>query len=202
METAAAIASRRVCRSFQPGELPRRAVVELLDLARRAPSAGFSQGIEFLVLDRPETRRRYWDVTLPADRRATFPWPGLLNASVLVVLLVRPGAWIERYAEPDKARRGLGVGPEAWGVPFWWFDAGAVSQNLLLLAEDRGLGALIFGLFDHEESVLAEFGIADDMRAAAVIALVTPDGERAPSASVTRHPRASISESVHYGQEK
>ena len=36
---------------------------------------------------------------------------------------------------------------EAWPVPYWQTDTAMAVQNLLLLAEDRGLGALFFGLF-------------------------------------------------------
>src|SRR6476620_8865685 len=96
----------------------------LLDLARRAPSAGNSQGTDLLVLDRSESTARYWDLTLPPERRDHFALPGLLDAPVLVVLWVSPTVYVERYAEPDKAATGLGGDPEAWPVPYWFIDGG------------------------------------------------------------------------------
>src|SRR5690348_11148069 len=98
----------------------------LLDLARRAPSAGNSQGTDLLVLDRTESTKRYWDLTLPGERRTHFGWPELLDAPVLVVVWVSPTVYVSRYAEPDKAATGLGTLPEAWPVPYWFIDGGMV----------------------------------------------------------------------------
>ncbi len=151
------------------------AVVDtLLDGARRAPSAGNTQAVRFLVLDTPEAVAGYWDLTLPAERREGFAWPGLIVAPVLVVVLVDPGAYVARYAEPDKAATGLGRDAGAWGVPYWWVDAGAAVQDLLLGVVDAGLGACLFGLFDHEEAVLRAHGVPSGWRAAGTVALGHP----------------------------
>src|SRR5687768_9605542 len=109
-------------RAFTPEPVDPGIVDHLVDLARRAPSAGNSQGMAYLVLEGSDTGA-YWDVSLPAERRATFGWPGLVDAPVLIVVLVRPSAWVERYAEPDKASTGLGGSEGAWPVPYWWVDA-------------------------------------------------------------------------------
>ena len=42
----------------------------ILEAGRRAPSAGFSQGLELLVLDTPETIAEFWAIT----RDDEFPW--------------------------------------------------------------------------------------------------------------------------------
>jgi len=143
----------------------------LVDLARRAPSAGNSQGWAFVVLTGDGETARYWDITLPADRRAAFRWPGLVAAPVLIVALVRPDAWVDRYAEPDKAATGLGGGAGEWPVPYWWVDGGMAVEHLLLGAVEAGLGACFFGLFDHEAAVLAALGVPDGWRALGTIAL-------------------------------
>ena len=93
-------------------------VDEILDLARRGPSAGKTDSLQFLVLDGADVAR-YWDTTLPVDTRPSFPWPQLLDAPVLVIPWVEPGAYVRRYSEADKARTGLGEGPDAWSVPYW-----------------------------------------------------------------------------------
>ncbi len=146
----------------------------MLDAARRAPSAGNTQAVRFLVLDTPAAVAGYWDLTLPAARRATFAWPGLLVAPVLVVVLVDPGAYVARYAEADKAATGLGAGADAWSVPYWWVDGGAVVQNLLLAVVDAGLGACFFGLFAHEPAVLAAHDVPEGWRAVGTVALGHP----------------------------
>ncbi len=169
----------------------------LLDAARRAPSAGHSQGVRFLVLDTPPSVTRYWDLTLPAPRRAGFAWPGLLVAPVLVVVLVDPDAYVARYAEPDKASTGLGTGPDAWSVPYWWVDGGAVVQNLLLAVVDAGLGACFFGLFDHEEVLLRAHEVPAGWRAVGTVALGHPSPDR-PGRSSSR-PRPSVADIVRRG---
>src|SRR4051794_19138182 len=145
-------------RAFTDEPVDPAVVEELIDLARRAPSAGNSQGMAYVVLEGAEVAR-YWDVTLPPERRAVFRWSAMITAPVLIVVLVRPEAWLERYAEPDKAAAGLGDDPDLWPVPYWWVDAGMAAEHLLLGAVDAGLGACFFGPFDHEGAVRAELGI-------------------------------------------
>ena len=82
-----------------------------------------------------------------------------------------PEAYVRRYGEEDKQRTGLGLGTDAWPVPFWWVDSGAVTQNLLLLATEEGLGACLFGVFDHESAVKEACGIPAQKRITAAIAL-------------------------------
>jgi nitroreductase len=184
-------------RAFTPDLVAPEVVDGLIDLARRAPSAGNSQGWGVVVLEGAEQTARYWDVTLSADRRASFRWPGLVAAPVLVVCLVRPEAWVDRYAEPDKAATGLGVGEGAWPVPYWWVDAGMAVEHLLLGAVAAGLGACFFGLFDHEAVVLTALGVPAGWRAVGTVALGHPAPD-APgrSASRGRHP---LSEVIHRG---
>ena len=57
---------------------------------------------------------------------------------------------MRRYAEPDKAATGLGRSAAAWPVPYWTVDAAFAVMTLLLAAEDAGLGALFFGVFQGE----------------------------------------------------
>ena len=194
----AAVRARRMVRAFTGDPVDPAVVDGLVDLARRAPSAGHSQGWAFVVLSGPEETARYWDVTLPAERRDGFRWPGLVAAPVLVVVLVRPGAWVERYAEDDKARTGLGDGEAAWPVPYWWVDGGMAVENLLLGAVEAGLGACFFGLFDHEAAVLAALGVPASWRAVGTVALGHPAPDE-PGRSSSRG-RTPLSEVLHRGR--
>ncbi len=170
MELKQAIAARRMIRAMSTRPLAPGLLDGLLDLARRAPAAGNTAAINFLVLDTPDTVAAYWATTLASP--ATFRWQQLLDAPALVVVCTRPEAYAERYREPDKARTGLGSGE--WPVPYWWVDAGAVAQNLLLLCVDAGLGACLFGLFDHEAAVRDRFGVPETERLVATIAIGHP----------------------------
>src|SRR5262245_21940196 len=79
----------------------------LVDLAARAPSAGKTQGWHLVVLEGADTDG-FWDVTLPAEERDAFGWPGLLDAPTIALVLADPDAYVSRYAEPDKVASGLG----------------------------------------------------------------------------------------------
>jgi nitroreductase len=171
-------------------------LVATLDLARQVPSAGNSQGLEWLVLDTPDHVDRDWSITL-GERRGGFAHQGLLSAPVLVVAVVDPDAYVARYAEDDKARTGLGSGAEAWPVPYWWMDAGMAIQTLLLAVEEAGMSACFFGLFDHEPAVLDAYGVPAGRRAAGTLAI----GHRAagvepPGRSAARGRRHRV---VHRG---
>lgn len=171
MDFQAAVRGRRMVRDFRTQPVAPATVTGLVDLARRAPSAGNTQAVDVVVLAAQEARARYWDLTLPEPRRATFRWPGLVVAPVLLLIVVDPEAYVARYAEPDKVGTGLGVGTEAWPVPYWWVDAGAAAEHILLGAVDAGLGACLFGPFDNEAAVADAFGVPPGRRIVATIAI-------------------------------
>lgn len=183
-------------RSFTTDPVSPDVVDGILDLARRGPSAGKTASLDFLVLEGDQTAR-YWDTTLDAEDRDGFPWPRLLDAPVLIVVYVEPDAYVRRYAEPDKAATGLGEDENAWHVPYWWVDAGAAAMTVLMAVEAAGLGALLFGLFEHEAAVATEFGVPDGRRAIGAIAIGHPAPDR-PSVSAQR-PRGTFDEVVHRG---
>jgi nitroreductase len=187
-----------MCRAFRPDAVDPAALDRILDAGRRAPAAGnTAEARAFVVLEEPAV---YWDVALPAGpRRDAFGWPGLLAAPVLVIVCIRPGAYAERYAEPDKNRGStLGRGAAAWPQPFWWFDAGTAVEAVLLAARGEGLGACLFGLMQQEATVLDALGVPAGWRGAAVVALGHPDttSPARPGLSAGR-PRPPLDEIVH-----
>ena len=99
------LASRRMCRDFTAQEIEPGLLNKVLLAAFRGPSAGNTAAIELLVLSQPQVAQ-YWSLTLTEQKRESFPWPGLLNAPTLVIPLVRPSAYQERYQELDKAHMG------------------------------------------------------------------------------------------------
>ncbi len=168
---------------------------ELLDLARRAPSAGYSQGTHLLALS-GEAVERFWTVTGSrewfADSR-----PGVLAAPHVVLPLADPTAYTSRYAEADKAGHGLEHAAN-WPVPYWLTDTAMAAQNLLLLAEERGLGALLFGIFRNERELLGSLGVPEHLSAIGAIALgYRADDDGASGSSRTRTRRAAA-DVVHH----
>ncbi|MDQ2678513.1 MAG: nitroreductase family protein [Actinomycetota bacterium] len=164
------LASRRMCRDYLDHDVADDQLDAVLRAALRGPAAGNTWALQLVVL-RGADVTRYWDVTLPDDRRGAFPWPGLLAAPVLVLPYVEPARYVERYSAPDKVHSGLGAGESAWPVPYWWVDGGAAVMAMLLAAESLGLGALFFGQFGHEESVRDAFGVPGDRRTLGTLAI-------------------------------
>jgi len=201
MELVDVMARRRMCRDFDARPVDPALVDRILDAARRAPTAGHSQGVAFLVLDTPDAVARFWDVNLPAERRPSFGFPGLLQAPVVVVPCVSADAYVARYAEPDKARTGLGASAGAWDVPYWFVDGGGAVMALLLGATDAGLGALLFGLFDRARIVSAAFGIPDSWTPLGAVAVgwPAPGAFDRPVGSAASRPRRALAEVVRRG---
>jgi nitroreductase len=186
-------------RSFERTPIAPDVLDRVLDAGRRAPSAGNSDGTHFVVLEGPEQTARYWDITMPAERRATFAWPRLLDAPVLVVPLAEAGAYVRRYAEADKAATGLGESVAVWPTPYWTVDTAFAAMSILLAAVDEGLGALFFGIFWRADDLLEALGVPEGMEAIGTIALGHPAGvheRRGRSAGRGRRP---LDEVVHRG---
>jgi nitroreductase len=187
-------------RAFDAGRpLDPATLEQLVDLASRAPSAGKAQGWHLLVLQGDETAG-FWDLTLPPAERASFGWPGLLDAPVVALVLADPDAYVARYAELDKAVTGLGAGAEAWPVPYWTVDTAFAAMTLLLAAEAEGLGALFFGVFRGEDELRAELGIPDRLDIIGVIALGWPASEPGRAGTSASRPRRRPGEIVHRGR--
>ena len=183
MELGEAIRRRRMVRNFEDRPVPAEALDRILDHARRAPSAGHTQGFAFLVLEEPDQVGRFWDCTFPAERRGDFRWSGLFRAPVIVVPCASKEAYLDRYAEPDK---GWEDRDEArWPVPYWDVDCGMATMSILLTAVDEGLGALFFGIFDGLAALREAFGSPDAFHPLGAVALGWPAPD-APSPSLRR----------------
>jgi len=184
-------------RQFAPSSIDPVVVEQLLDLARRAPSAGFSQGLHFLVLT-GDSLSRFWEVTGAGEWFAA-KQPGVLQAPVVVLPLADPTAYTARYAEGDKSGHGLDDAA-SWDVPFWLTDAAMAVQNLLLLAEERGLGALYFGIFRNARTLLDALGVPPHVVQVGAVALGERAPDDAPTGSPTKRPRRPIEEIIHHVQ--
>ncbi len=199
MEFLEAVRRRRMVRNFTAEPVDGEVLDRLLDQARRAPSAGHTQGFAFLVLARPEEVSRFWNATFPAGEREGFRWPGLFRAPVIVVPCSSKEAYLDRYAEPDK---GWTDKSEAhWPVPYWDIDTGMAALLMLLTAVDAGLGALFFGIFPNRMARFRDaFGVPDPYTPIGAIAIGWRDDEGdAPSPSLRRG-RRPTEQVVHRGR--
>jgi len=172
-EFSEVVRNRRMTRAFSTTPVDPAITDDLVDLASRSPSAGKTQGWHLVVLEGAATAR-FWDLSLPAEKRAGFRWKHLLDAPVIALPLADASAYVDRYAEPDKARTGLGEGADAWPVPYWTIDTSMSVMTLLLGAEDVGLGALFFGVFNNEAAIRTELDIPERLELLGAIALGYP----------------------------
>lgn len=182
-------------RAFEERPVDPYTLERILDLARRAPSAGFTQGTRFLVLAGPGETGRFWDAVLPRSRRGEFPWPGLLRAPVIVLPLAGKDAYLDRYAEADKNWADRAEG--RWPVPYWQVDAGFAAMTALLAVVDAGLGALFFGIFEGLDALRDQFGLPPELEPIGAIAVGHPAPDR-PSRSLRRG-RLPYAEVVRFG---
>lgn len=185
-------------RRYDPHRPVAMEVVErALDNAVRAPSAGFSQGWDFVVLMTPDERDAFWAATTDPDEPSD-PWlDGIRAAPVLVLCLSDKDAYLDRYAAPDKGWTDRDE--SRWPAPYWHIDTGMAALLILLTATDEGLGSLFFGVPPERQAAVHEaFGIPDDRTVIGVVSIgYAVAGPKSPS--LRRHRRTGR-EVAHWGR--
>jgi len=123
----------------------------------RAPSAGFSQGWGFLVLDSPGDVDRFRDAVRPeSDPDGWFA--ANVDAPLVIVALSNKDAYLDRYARPDKGFTDRS--DSWWPAPYWDIDTGFAVLLMWLTATDAGLAACFFGIpIDRIESFRSAFAV-------------------------------------------
>ena len=198
MELTEVVRRRRMVRTYSSRPVDRDVLDRILQNALHAPSAGFSQGWAFLVLDEPEDVSRFWRST--AGDRLAEPdrWlRGMTTAPVVIVPLSHKDAYLDRYAEPDKGWADRDE--ERWPVPYWHLDTAMASLLMLLTVVDEGLGACFFGIPPAAtDAFRGEFGVPEGYTPIGAMTVghrVEDPGTRG-SASRGRRP---VEEVVHHG---
>lgn len=174
MEFSEVVRKRRMVRHFTPEPVAPEVIDRMLDLARHAPSAGFTQGQSFIVVTRPELKREIARLCGEDEGYISAGFhPFISEAPVLVVACTSEAAYHRRYQEPDKLKED---GTEIeWPVPYWHMDIGCAVMILLLAAVDEGLAAGFAG--SHDLDALRKLlGMPAEVTPVGVI----PIGHRAP----------------------
>ncbi len=185
---------RRMVRNYDPMRpVPPDARERILTATLRAPSAGFTQGWDLLICETPAERADFWESTTPAGQGNTSWSQGMRRAPLVIVPLSHRDAYIERYAEPDKASQ-----PQSWPVPYWDIDTGLATLIVLLSAVDSGLGACFFGIpAERLERFRTAFGVPGAHVPIGALTIGYPAPEE-PSPSL-RRPRRPLEEVAHRG---
>jgi nitroreductase len=201
MEFADVVRRRHMIRDFEPDRpVPPLLRDRLLEHAIRAPSAGFSQGWAFLVLETPQERERFWRSTTSAEDEARMSdWlTRMRRAPLLIVPLSHKQAYLDRYAEPDKGA--VDKDEARWPVPYWDIDTGMAALLILLTVVDEGLAACFFGIEPPAHPRFhAEFGVPDEYTAIGCVAVGYPGASDRRSPSLRRG-RRGLEEVVHHGR--
>jgi nitroreductase len=197
MEFSEVVRRRHMVRRYDPERpVPTAALHACLDNALRAPSAGFSQGWDFVVLTEPADRERFWAATTDDDEPDAW-LAGVRDAPVLVLCCSDKESYLDRYAAPDKGWTDREEG--RWPVPYWDIDTGMAALLILLTAVDQGLGALFFGVpAECHDDVHEALGIPRDRALVGVVSLgYEVRGTKSPS---LRRGRRGHDEVVHWGR--
>ena len=197
MEFDEVVRRRRMVRSYDPDRpVPAEIVDKLIRHALRAPSAGFSQGWGFLVLQEPADLDLYWSVT--STDEAPDGWlTRMRTAPLIIVPMSNKSVYLDRYAQPDK---GWTDRDEShWPVPYWDIDTGFAALLIHLTAVDQGLASCFIGLpAPRVPHFKAAFGVPEAFTpiGALTVGYRAPD-KRSPS---LRRGHRPIDEVVHHGR--
>lgn len=195
MEFVETVRKRRIQRHFKPDPIDREVIEKILDLARRAPSAGYTQGQSFIVVTDPEMRKA---VARTCGERDDVPSkfdPWVSEAPVQIIPCTSESAYHRRYQEADKIQPD-GVEIE-WPVPFWYLDIGCSVMVILLGVVDAGLAAGYVGIPDTP-ALKELLGVPEEVHPVGVIPVGYPLPDvKSPSLKRGRKPLDNV---VHWGK--
>jgi nitroreductase len=196
MEFQDVVNRRRMVRDYAEGTVDASVIERILSNALHAPSAGFSQGWAFLLLDDPADVGRFWESATPPGFGGDDWSRGMRRAPVVIVALSCKQVYLDRYAEADKGW--TDKDESRWPVPYWDIDTGMAALLMLQTVVDEGLGACFFGIPPSNTAQFrAEFGVPDEYSPIGAITV----GHRRPD---TRSPslrrgRKDLSSTVRRG---
>lgn len=195
MEFQDVVRRRRMVRAYDTSRgVPPEVVDRIVHNGLRAPSAGFSQGFGFLVLDTAADIARFRDAVRP-DQDPDRWFAAKVQAPLLIVPHSNKDIYLDRYAQADK---GFADRSDAWWpAPYWDIDTGFASLLMLLTAVDAGLGACFFGIpIERVENYRAAFGVPAQFAPIGAISVGYPaepprdlSGRRRPATEVIHRGR-------------
>jgi nitroreductase len=182
MEFRDVVLKRRMVRNFSDKIVNPYSIERILDFARRGPSAGFTQGQDFILITEPELKKAIADICGEDKYVAAGFDPFISQAPILIIPCTNEAAYHRRYQSPDKLQED---GTEIhWPVPYWFMDVGCAFMIILIAVVDEGLAAGFAG--DHGlDSLRALLGIPEEVTLVGVIPIGHPAKDR-PSLSLKR----------------
>jgi len=155
MDITDCISSRRSARKFKEKPIDPEDVMMLIDAARQAPSAGNQQAWKFILVKDEKKRKELAD--------AAYQQHWMAEAPLIIVVL----------GMTEEVKRNYGVrGEMLYSIQ----NCAMAAQNILLRAEDLGLGTCAVGAF-NEDMVKRILDIPDEMRSQMLIPVGTSKDE-------------------------
>lgn len=150
------ILNRKSIRKYKDIKISDEIIEQLLRAAMAAPSAGNEQPWEFIVLRDKETMKKITEVNQYSKM--------LLNTDTAIVI----------------------CGDEAKEVfkGYWVQDCSAATENILIAAEDMGLGAVWLGVYPIEDRVQAIkelLNLPESVIPLSIVPIGYPDEDRKPA---------------------
>jgi len=155
METLDAIFTRRSVRDFKSDPISEDDLHDLLRAGMQAPSARDEQPWHFIVIDQPELLH-----VIPKFH----PYSEMLLQAPLAILVCS-----DRKLEMKRAS--------------WLQDCSAATENILLAAHAKGLGAVWLGIFPDSERVFGMQSLLEmpkDIRPVTLVAIGYPASRPEP----------------------
>lgn len=150
------ILKRRSIRKYKDIKVSDEVVEDLLRAAMAAPSAGNEQPWEFVVLRDKEVMKKITEIH-PYSKM-------LLNSDVAIVVC---------GDEEKEVFKG-----------YWVQDCSAATENILLAAQDMGLGAVWLGVYpiaDRVEKIKEILGLPGNVIPLSIVPVGYPDEEKTPA---------------------
>jgi nitroreductase len=186
------VRKRRMVRHFRDEPIPEAVLLRILDLARHGPSAGYTQGQDFILVTDQQARRAVAQLAGEESYVQGGFHPFISGAPALIVPCTNEAAYHRRYREADKLMQD---GSEIdWPVPYWFMDAGCAVMIILLGAVNEGLAAGFAGVWDLD-ALRRLLGIPAEVMPMGVIPLGYPAPDKR-SASLKRG-RRPVENSIH-----
>ncbi len=156
MDAMEAILSRRSIRRYTEQAVSEEIIKELLEAAMSAPSAGNEQPWHFVVIRDRDTL---------SEIPRFHPYSQMLKSAPLAILVCGDKR-LEKYKG------------------YWVQDCSAATQNILLAAQAKGLGAVWLGIYPVEERIIGLrnlLGIPEEVTPLSLISIGYPAEQKPPS---------------------
>ena len=171
MEFYEVIRKRRSYRIFDPNKIPEKDRIDrILDAARLAPTWANMQGMEYIVVQKPETVKSIWNAIGQRKKFADAP-------AFIVGVIAEKGS-----------------GANGNGLKYFTVDFGICFEHLILAATAEGLATCWIGWF-NEKKVKEILKIPDEYR----VVGITPLGCSLESKGEITD-RKPLNEIVHYDE--